>query len=427
MTSIDDLRATLDLHADDLTETGMGTLARSAAVRDRVRAVRRRRRAVAASGTAAVLAAVAGVALLPSGGRQAAPEPATTVVGLTPPAQLSALGYDYDFTEGLDGDGGRVTLDLPESDLPRLISWGTSGADDRVTIDGPAVPEALTYDVADFSDFYYVGPGVSEKLTIRSAGGQPGIAVYTLGDGRPAGLTTGGVTFRQAPPGRELLGAAVGEPGESEVVVLAAATSRVIEVYVDCETAASSAYLHVDLGGKSAIEGDGCGEWLPVDAAAGGAFGFPTQPGEDATVRAYLTDGPRGPQISSSDVRLSVGVYARTDTERLGTIDDYVPPLVEHHGHLWRQVSRVAATAQGELTDVAPESVRPVLTRLFLDTEVARVRIFVDGRPATTQYGAGLSGGAAEIVRPGQTVALRVEGTVAPDDQLSIGFYEQVR
>ncbi len=96
MNSLDDLRATLDRHADDVSDLAGPGVARTAAVHLRVQVVRRRRRVVAAGGVAAVVAVVGGVALLPEGARQATPDPAGTVVGLTPPAQLTALGFSYD-------------------------------------------------------------------------------------------------------------------------------------------------------------------------------------------------------------------------------------------------------------------------------------------------------------------------------------------
>ena len=424
MTSLDDLRATLDLHAGDLTDTD--TVSRTTAVHARVRVVRRRRRALAAGGTAAVLAVVAGVALLPEGTRQAAPEPATTVVGLTPPAQLSALDFDYDLTEGIEGDGGRVTVDLPESDLPRLISWGTSGADDRVTITGPAVPEPLIYDVDDFSDFYYVGPGGSEKLTIRSAGGQPGIAVYTLGDARPAGITTGGVTFREAPAGLVLLGAAVSEPGDSEVTVPAEAMSQGIALSYDCEGGSADVYLHLDIAGEPSVgSGSGCGQ-LPIDAATSGRAGLRTTPGADVTARVYATEGPKGPRVDSSEMRMSLGVYGRTDDKRPAGADGYLTELIEWRGHVWRQVSRVDGVGERELVDTAPDGDRPILAQLYLDADVGKVRTFIDGRPSATQFAPGTGGGPIELVAPGATVSMSISGPVAARDHLTIGFYEQV-
>ncbi len=294
-----------------------------------------------------------------------------------------------------------------------------------MVLDAPTTQQGLAYDVPDFSDYYYWAPGSTGRLTVRAEAGTPGLAIYTLGDPRPEGLTTGGVTFRQSPAGLELLAGDVSEGGEREVVVPATSTTRGIELYVDCETSADEAYVHLELGGRSAVEGGGCGG-LPVDASSGGSFAFPTQIGEDVSARVYLTDGPRGPRIAPSDLRLSVGVYARTGPENPGSRESYLPATLEHEGHVWRRVSRADATGEREVEGIAPDGARPVLAQLYLATAEGRVTALVNGERGPTRMAAGTSGGPVTLVQPGQTVTLRISGSVDPDDELSIGFYEQV-
>ncbi len=118
--SINDLRAALDQHAEDVVESV--ATARVAAVRARAVRVRRRQAGAVVGAAAAVVAVVAAATVLPGGG---APPPAADrqLLGLTAPAQMSALGYTYEFDRGTDSSEGASAVELEASDEPRLLTW----------------------------------------------------------------------------------------------------------------------------------------------------------------------------------------------------------------------------------------------------------------------------------------------------------------
>src|SRR4029079_8892128 len=92
MTSLTDLRSTLDEHAETVGDTE--TIARLSAVHHRVAAVRRRRRAVGAAGLADVVAVVGGAALSTRPDRDAQPV-GPVVLGQRAPGLMTSLGYTY--------------------------------------------------------------------------------------------------------------------------------------------------------------------------------------------------------------------------------------------------------------------------------------------------------------------------------------------
>jgi hypothetical protein len=104
MNTVDDLRASLDRHASELPDSGAH--GRAAAVRERVRVVRRRRRT--ASVVAAVALAVPLAGSLLAGGRHAAPEPALPAPTSTPvpgfPARLADGARLIDDVMGAQGE-----------------------------------------------------------------------------------------------------------------------------------------------------------------------------------------------------------------------------------------------------------------------------------------------------------------------------------
>ena len=107
MNTVDDLRASLDRHASELSDSGAH--GRPAAVRERVRVVRRRRRtAVAASVVTAVALAAPLAGSLLSGGGHATPEPALPAPTSTPvpgfPARLADGARLVDDEMGAQGE-----------------------------------------------------------------------------------------------------------------------------------------------------------------------------------------------------------------------------------------------------------------------------------------------------------------------------------
>lgn len=377
MNGIDDLRRTLETHADDVRDVDAS--ARGAGVRHRVRAARRRR--VAGVATAGVVAVAAVFALVPADpGRDGGPDVAgPTVFGVDLPEELESLGFTYDYADHVRGDR-RVDLDLAGSDAPRLVSWGTSTGDDRVVVTVGAGSTAQTYDGPDFADWTYVAPGDALQVSARVGTGEVSLAVYTLGEGRPAGVTAQGVTFRATRAGAPLLGAAIGEPGQAEVVV--EATGRASDLFYSyyCVGGPANATLHIASAGGEVTFGRCDDTVVPVDPAALGGVGLPAGPREDLTTRLFVTAGPRGPRVESDDLRIGLGLYAQPDDRDLGA-GIGLPERVEHDGHAW-QLARTASPDLGSDGAVAtvPDLDGPVLALVdYTRADESRVGYEVDG------------------------------------------------
>ena len=170
MNGINDLRDTLERHADSVVDDRAHE--RHTDVHRRVRSARRRRRDVVAGVAAAALAVVGVVTLLPDGDG-APPEPTHEVVGAPAPDELTALGYRYAFTTSVDGEDGRAVVKLEGSPKPRLVTWATSTDDQRARVQVDVEPP-LAYDVPDFGDWVEIPAGVSAKVMVNTDGREPG-------------------------------------------------------------------------------------------------------------------------------------------------------------------------------------------------------------------------------------------------------------
>jgi hypothetical protein len=423
MNSLDDLRATLDRHAGDLDEVAVGPV-RAAAVRHRVRAVRRRRRAAVAGGAVAVLAVVGGVAALPDPAGPDA-EPAATVVGVRPPAELTSLGFTYAFSEGVDGEDGTAVLRLPASDEPRLVSWATSGDDDVVRISAGSGAAPITYTDADFAGWTVVAEGA--RTTVRAtvadpAAGDPGLAVYTLTDKRPAGVTKDGVTFRQQTADGTLIDAVVGDPGQNEVTVSGVTGAEGVGYSYYCAGGPPDAVLNIAYDDRPALEVGGCDDTVQVDPAARGGSSTATRPGEQVVRTLYVTDGSDGPRVVSDELRLGIGMY---DLSPYGGVDDFMAPRFEHDGHLWGRTEIVAGrAADGRLVATAPDDGSAVLALAEAATAAGEIEIAFEGDPSrfVTNFG----GGTWQLVSPGDRVTVTSTGASSPDAPLRVAFYERL-
>lgn len=422
MTSIDQLRQTLGEHADHLVDHDVSV--RASCVNTRVGVVRRRRRVVAAGGLVAVVAVAGGVALVQNSSEKSGPVPASRIVGLTPPQTMSSLDYDYEFAEGVEGDGGKVRVELPASDLPRLVSWATSGDDDRVTLDSPSLARPVAYDEEDFGTWYYVAPGSGETLTVRAEEGQPGLAIYSLSDRRPDGVVQGGVTYRQQPAGLELLGATVGEPGQNEITVAATAPSEGIVQRYFCSGGPDTAYLHVVGVDGEGISGSGCEDLPPFDAVATGGTAYGTDPGDDVTTRLYVTDGKDGPIIDDPDLTIGLGLWARTDDARPTSLAGAYPETIESAGHVWRLLSRDDSRGMSSASGTVPDGYGPVLVRTYRDVGAGKVLTTIGGDSSSAEFSAGTAGNSDDLAAPGAKVDMEVvRGDVSDRALLAIGFY----
>ncbi len=423
MNGIDDLRRTLETHADDVHDAA--AYPRGAGVRQRIRATRRRR--VAGATTASVVAVAALFALVPTA-PGTGPEPAgPTVFGVDLPVELESLGFTYDYDDHVRGDQ-RVALALEGSDQPRLVSWGTSTDDDRVVVtvgDGGA-PQ--THDGPDFTDWTYLAPGDAVRVTAQVRTGAVSLAVYTLGDGRPAGVTADGVTYRATRAGAPLLGAAVGEPGQAEVVVEPTARASDVFYAYYCVGGPPRATLHIVTADGEMSFGRCDDTVVPVDPAALGGIGQAAGPRQDLTTRLLVTEGPDGPLVESDDLRVGLGLYAQPQDRDLGA-GIGLPVRVEHDGHAW-ELARTASPGLGPDGAVAPvpDLDGPLLALIdYTRADESRIGYEVDGDGGDSTSFVG--GGTFTADLPpgaGQVGLARLGGAPIPD-RAAVGFGFYVR
>ncbi|HWM72891.1 MAG TPA: hypothetical protein VNQ53_04070 [Nocardioides sp.] len=417
MNGIDELRRTLDERATGLVDHDIS--ARTAAVQHRVGVVRRRRRAAGAAGVAAVLAIVAGVMLLPDDGA-GRPEPADRIVGVKVPRELSALGYTYEYSQGIEGEDGRAVVRLEASDQPRLVSWATSGDVDKVRITEPLEGEAIPRESPDFMDWVYVPAGTEQSIRITADSGQPGLAVYTLGDERPDGVTSNGVTFRTWVGSERLIDAAVGQPGQAELTVPGTANGRGVGFYFFCSGGPEDGRVDLYVGGEGPLSNYGpCDDVVPADGAQAQSGAFPTVPGEDATIRLVARDA-NGDVVDDPDIRVGLGIYGQRHDP---ITTDGAPDYLESNGHRWALEDLDIGAGDPDRSSRfirAPRDHGVVLAVIRSDVRDASVEFGTDGSVRSN----GGEGSVTELLGAGERTGYRVvEGKLSPEDRFQIAFY----
>lgn len=427
MNGIDDLRGTLERHADSLVDERLHD--RGTDVHLRVRAARQRRRGVVA-GVAAAALAVVGVVTLLLDGDSAPPEPTNEVVGVPAPDELTALGYRYTFTTSVEGEDGRAVVKLEGSPKPRLVTWATSGDDQRARVQVDADPP-LAYDVPDFGDWVEVPAGVTATVTVQTNAGNSGLAIYTRTSDRPAGITKDGVTFRETVEGEPVLGATIGDPGEADVTVDPSRYAPSLDLRTFCGGGPENTYVHLAVGDDEVSSGEGCDAVVQNDPTSFDAAIVPLRPGEDDSVRLYVTRGPNGPLVDDPDLRIGLGVYAAEAPPSATT--SAFPTYVEEGGHLWELSDRVgSAPGEQRLEARAPDTGSPVLVVVSVEAADVQVRADFDGTELYLQTATGARGVVfQEVVSPGGRVVLSLDaiqgdpGTMGPGDSFQLGFYER--
>lgn len=441
MNTIDDLRATLaghaELHDDHLTD-------RVRAVNGRVRTVRRRRAAVA-GGTAAVVLAgvVGGVAIVNR------PDPANDnlLAGAPVPETLASTGHTFEFVDGYESEPGEetVTVTLPKSDAPRLVSWATEGDDQAVLVkDGSQRFESSR---PDFTDYVLVYNGEHRKITVTGHTAV-GLAVYELSGAHPDGYTAQGVTFRQDIAGSSLLGAVIGEPGDNEVSVDVTLDegkptwSELCDLRPDAtpnRIEDPEAYISLSADGHDlSTISCGYGELTDpmLDPGAGGGSlvgpfrlgGRTYEAGDEVTFSARLTDED-GNLISEPGAVIGLGIY---DAPRSGVVEVggvKVDETVEWGGHVWQltHTEVTALPAEDWTADVPPSDERLLVgtAHRYGDHNVA-ADLYQDGEiyETVTSFGAGW--GLGRVLPPDvQTMGVTTKG--GSEGTVALLFYELIR
>jgi len=384
MNTLSDLRHTLDQRAEQVHDGE--TVARAAAVRHRVVAVRRRRRSIGASVLGLALLAGVGAVLLPHATRGSEPS-APVVFGEQAPTTMHALGYAYRTDGSAQTGTGRVVAVVKKSAQPQLYSW-TADQATEVTVH---VPDNEVWDSVrlHFRDFVVVPPGSAGRLSVNAAEGQVAVTRYTLTDATPAGYTRGGVTYRQSVAGRDLLGATIAAPGRTESTTDVVSPGGQVEFAPLCTGVPAGYDVLVMVNGKPTISGD-CSD--PTSFDPGGVGGYRTgfgSPGRTSSVSVLLTKGLKSTTPVTGDfphLRLGIGVYGPLHQEHVaGTTVDSV---VEHGGHTWTLDQ--TSPSRGAPLHLPGSAVDRVASLVWSAGGAVRVRFGVEGE--TAQGGAFASG-----------------------------------
>ncbi len=451
----DELRDMLHVHADEVSDGGAQQ--RVASVHDRVHVARRRRRAGV---TGVVVAAVTAVALAVVPGLDRPPAaPADTpapekLAGWEVPATLESIGYTYEYVRGVESDPGAKKLEvrLPESAEPRLLAWASDSDDERATVSLVVDGDERSRSAAGaLGSFEPLEPGLAYRVVVRqsqvAADDRLGLATYELSDEPPAGYTKDGVTYRQDVLGERLVGAAIGDPGETDIRFDITIPETGLRFSDLCYGVGIEYMVNVSVAGHS-LGGSSCTETKVFDPGRGGVT-FPAgdgrpqlrewglQPGDSATMRVRMRPAGRElshPVAENPDAVIGLGVY-EDSAATVPAAGDEAPERYEFKGQEWQQVTVFDSDPGGGWLDVSHTAInRPTLvyTKFTGLGEHALLRLVVDGEiqvEKQVDVGAPAAGGGTELVIPaGQAseLSLRVRRGLTDRTRLAIVLYEPV-
>ena len=274
--SADELRTLLREHAEVTDTTGPG--ARVQAVHGRVRSVRRRRRAIVAS--AVVVAVVAAGASVVPTLRRPAPGPTdapAVLAGRTVPRTQTAAGYTYEYVRGVQSKPGaeELRLTVTAETAPKLVMWATSSTKRAPVVRLTSnVGEHLRSAAGGFERFMLLSPGGSERLTLTQrhapSRNRLALAVYTLDDTPPPGVSNGVVTFRRTILDNRLVAGLIGKPGQTDLRTTIDPLRGPIRISDLCYGAGIQDYVHVSFNGKD-VGGSSCARQPVFDPGVDGA------------------------------------------------------------------------------------------------------------------------------------------------------------
>ena len=427
------LHDVLEQHSSDIHD--LPAAERLTSIHRRVRVVRRRRRAGLAGAAAAVIAAAGAAIWLPSLERLD-PAAARDLAGHAAPETMESLGYTYAFEEGVEGDG-EVTLELPRSDEPRLISWASSENHGTISLptdldgDGSG-PDSLgmATRTGGFDRYEWVYPGAEGTITAQGPG-EVAIAVYTRTDAAPPGVTKDGVTFRDDLDGNRLIDAAIGDAGQGELVLQVPVPERELKVHHFCYGVPAGYQMNVSINGELTMFG-ACDDPKPSDGGAESS-GVNYAAGTSVTVRMWLTEGdgednhPTPDAVDIPGVHLGLGLYeAAPARATVGTWS--LPEVMEYAGHHWRfiEVSRTVRGADSLRVSVSDGSV-PQLVVALADGLDRTVEFFRDGEASGPVVSTGSFRGEVAVVEGrGADVELRGHGDLGPQAVLALATYVRI-
>lgn len=380
MNSIDDLRRTLDTHAQD-AHHGVD----AGALSDRIRTARRRRNATRGGVAALTVAAVAAAALTIAPWNRLPDGTAVELLGANAPATVEAGGLTYRYSEHVVADGKEATIDIGTKERPRLLMWVTEGSGQSVTIaasegDAPEVPSgpAWTSTSPDFDDWFAPDSWATGKFTVTGAqnSGRVGVVLYELDASAPsASLFLNEKNLNQAPaatvPGTDLVDWAVGAPGQTELTVDwpgGLSADQAGDVSLACRNLPDDHWIEwgTDPDWRG-ISTTGCAE--TDGPALGHTSLFSGDNSDEATrLRVRILDKDRKPVPDGTfpDFRVAVATWtvdvdASTAQEKedgdLGT-----PRTIARHGHLWALEQTLESTKG--VSFKSSDSSRPQLARV---------------------------------------------------------------
>ena len=338
MSTLHDLRETLERHAEELHDGDRP--ARADAVRRRVRVVRRRR--AAATALAAAVVVTGGVGAVASLQAPRAPEVAgPSVVGVAVPEEVAIHGFPYALADrdGVEGADDRLRLDgSDEQRAVSLVGSGLGAGSATLFVDGSAVarvfaddPVAVPVPVAA-SDADAV---LRVELYDTPAGARTGVAVYDATGELAPGTDNGTAVFRDTVAGSRLLGADFSEQGEASAALSFEAPLSTTTITSFCRTEEPGLWMQVLLDGGDMSSRGQCGTDPDPDAygSSFGSGGGGTASGPH-TVEVRVTRGQQGEVVTDAVVELGVAAYRSGGRVRVAGAS--APEVVEHLGRTWR-------------------------------------------------------------------------------------------
>ena len=346
MSTTEELREVLDRHAAAVDDHELH--ARSRAVHERVRVVRRRRRGAAAAALAVVLVG-AGLGVLPAL-RGGAPEPAgppQRLAGHEVPARTTVYGFGYRLAETVPpakvADG---PVRLPASTPGRVVSLVTDRLGRGVaTLFANGQPVARSR--GDHGSLERPVPLSDQATTLRvrlhgaPAGASAGLAVYERDGRMPDGVSNGSAVFRRSVAGTELLAARFGEPGQTSVRFAFTGSLGDVSFAQDCAHVPAHWQVRVSVGGDGYLASgcDGQEDAGHADFSLDGRSGAVRR----HTVRIWLAPErgyDRNDLATPDRVVLGLGVYRLQASDRVvGGMR--VPSTVEADGRTWGLVAMI--------------------------------------------------------------------------------------